>query len=92
MTVGAVRPSMRSAATTVSVFQWPCGTSRNEALAARGTPVVTDHLRRHRRLIDEHEARRTELGLLGLQLRARGRDVRTILLGGVQSFFLTVMS
>ena len=61
--------------------------ARDQALAARGAPVVTNHLRRDRRLVDEHEARRIELGLLGLQLRARGRDVRTILLGGVQSFF-----
>ena len=28
-----------------------------------------------------------ELELLGLQLGARGGDIRTILLGGVQSFF-----
>ena len=49
--------------------------------------MVPDHLRRDRRLVDEDEARRIELGLLGLQLGARGGDVRTILLGGVQSFF-----
>src|SRR5271168_2751732 len=33
MTKGAVRPLMRSAATSVSVFQWPCGT-----LATRRSP------------------------------------------------------
>lgn len=49
--------------------------------------MVPDHLRRDRRLVDEHEARRIEARLLGLQLGARGGYVRTILLGGVQSFF-----
>jgi hypothetical protein len=49
--------------------------------------MVPDHLRRDRRLINEHQAPCLELGLLGLQLRPRTRDVRTILLGGVQSFF-----
>ena len=49
--------------------------------------MVADHLRRDRRLVDEHEARRIETRLLGLQLGARSGYVRTILLGGVQSFF-----
>ena len=49
--------------------------------------MVPDHLRRDRRLVDEHEARRIELGLLGFQLGSRCSDVRTILLGGVQRFF-----
>jgi hypothetical protein len=48
---------------------------------------VADHLRRDRGLIDEDEARRTQLGLLGLQRGALGGDIRPILLGGVQSFF-----
>jgi hypothetical protein len=48
--------------------------------------MVLDHLRGNRRLVDEHEARRIEARLLGFQLGARGGDVRTILLGGVQSF------
>jgi ribosomal 50S subunit-associated protein YjgA (DUF615 family) len=48
---------------------------------------MADHLRRHRRLVDEYEARRRKLGLLGLQLRARRRDIRAILFGGVQRFF-----
>ena len=54
--------------------------------------MVPDHLRRDRRLVDEHEARRIETRLLGLQLGARSGYVRSILLGGVQSFFLKVMS
>ena len=45
------------------------------------------HLRRDRRLVDEHEARRFKLGLLGLQLGARGSDIGAILFSGVQSFF-----
>jgi hypothetical protein len=45
------------------------------------------HLRRNRRLIDEHEARRSKLGLLGLQLGTRCSDIRAILFSGVQSFF-----
>src|SRR5262245_41415044 len=28
-TVGALRPSLRNAATNVVVFQWPCGTGHN---------------------------------------------------------------
>ena len=78
---------MRRAATSVSVFQWPCGTFATRRSPRGAAPVVPDHLRRHRRLVDEHEARRFELGLLGLQLGACGGDIRTILLGGVQSFF-----
>jgi hypothetical protein len=45
---------------------------------------VPGHLRRDRGLIDEDEARRTQLRLLGLQRRALGSDVGPILLGGVQ--------
>ena len=49
--------------------------------------MMPDHLGCDRRLVDEHEARRIETRLLGLQLGARSGYVRTILLGGVQSFF-----
>jgi hypothetical protein len=59
----------------------------NQALTARRSPVVADHLRRDRGLIDKDEARRTQLGLLGFQRSALGGNVRPILLGGVQSFF-----
>jgi hypothetical protein len=48
---------------------------------------VADHLGRDRRLVDEDEARRAELGLLGFQRSAPGSNVRAILLGGVQCFF-----
>jgi hypothetical protein len=48
---------------------------------------VPDHLRRDRRLVNEDEARRAQLGLLGFQRSALGSNVRAILLGGVQSFF-----
>jgi hypothetical protein len=48
---------------------------------------VPGHLGRDRGLIDEDEARRAQLRLLGLQRSALGSDVRAILLGGVQSFF-----
>jgi hypothetical protein len=61
--------------------------ARNQALPAGRAPVVADHLRRRRRLVDEYQACRSERRLLGLQCSARGCDVRTILLGGVQSFF-----
>jgi hypothetical protein len=60
---------------------------RHEALSARRAPVVSDHLGRDRRLVDEHQAQRIEARLLGSQLGARGSDVRPILLGGVQRFF-----
>ena len=59
----------------------------DEALAARRSPIVPDHLRRDRGLVDEDKTRRTQLGLLGFQRSALGGNVRAILLGGVQSFF-----
>ena len=61
--------------------------TRNEALAARCAPVVPDHLGRNRSLVNEHQVRRIERRLLGLELSARGGNIRTVLLGGVQSFF-----
>jgi hypothetical protein len=48
---------------------------------------MPDHLGRNRRLVDEDEARRVKLGLLDPQRRTRCGDIRTILFGGVQSFF-----
>jgi len=59
----------------------------DKALAARRTPVVPDHLCRDRGLVDEDEARRIELGLLGFERGALCGNIRTILLGGVQGFF-----
>jgi hypothetical protein len=59
----------------------------DEALTARTTPIVPDHLRRDRGLVDKDEARRTQLRLLGFQRSTLGSDVRPILLGGVQCFF-----
>ncbi|MBJ6915489.1 hypothetical protein JG636_18890, partial [Vibrio cholerae] len=61
--------------------------ARNETLAARCATAMPDHLGRNRRLVDEHKARRIKPGLLGLQLGTRCSDSRTILFGGVQSFF-----
>ena len=48
---------------------------------------MPDHLGRNRRLVDEDEAWRIKLGLFDLQLGTRRRDIRTVLFGGVQSFF-----
>jgi hypothetical protein len=48
---------------------------------------MPDHLRRDRRLVDEHKARRGKLGLLGLQLGTRCSDIGAILFSRVQSFF-----
>jgi hypothetical protein len=48
---------------------------------------MPDHLGRNRRLVDEDEARRIKLGLLDPQLGTRRSYIRTILFGGVQSFF-----
>jgi len=59
----------------------------DETVTDRRAAVLPDHLRRHRRLVDEDETLSLELGLLGLQCGTRGRDVRPILLGCVQSFF-----
>ena len=59
----------------------------DKALAAGRTPIMPDHLRRDRCLVDEDQARRIELGLLGYKRGARDGNVRTILLGGVQRFF-----
>jgi hypothetical protein len=55
---------------------------RDEALPARRAPVLPDHLRRDRRLINKDETPHIKTGLLGFELGARGRDVRAILLGG----------
>ncbi len=60
---------------------------RTKVTTAWRAPKVANHLRRDRGLVDEHETRCFELGLLGFQFRAGRRDIRTILLGGVQSFF-----
>ena len=60
---------------------------RVEALPAPAAPVGPNHLRRHRRLVNKDEASHIEASLLGLQLSARGGDIRTRLLGGVQAFF-----
>jgi hypothetical protein len=59
----------------------------DKALAARRTPIVPDHLRGDRGLVDEDKARRIELELFGFESSALGGNVRTILLGGVQRFF-----
>src|ERR1700682_3122578 len=55
--------------------------------AARAAALVTDHFRRDRGLVNEHQARRLKRRLLGFQRGACSRNIRTILLGGVQSFF-----
>ena len=49
--------------------------------------MLSDHLRRDRRLINKHKAPHIENGLLGFQLCACGGHIRTILLGSAQSFF-----
>ena len=59
----------------------------DKTLTARGTPVVADHLRRDRSLVDEDETLRIELGLFSFEDSALGSNVGTILLGGAQSFF-----
>ena len=59
----------------------------DETVTTWRAPIVANHFRRDRGLVDEHETRCFELGLLGFQFRAGRRDIRTILLGGVQSFF-----
>ena len=48
---------------------------------------MPDHLGRDRRLVDEDETRHIKLGLLDPQFGTRRSDIRTILFGGVQSFF-----
>ncbi len=60
---------------------------RNESLTTRGATVATDHFRRDCGLVDEDETLRIERGLLSLEIGACSGDIRTILLGGVQSFF-----
>ena len=61
--------------------------ARNETLTTWRAAAMPDHLGRNRRLVDEDEARRVKLGLLDLQLGTRRSDIRTILFGGVKSFF-----
>ena len=48
---------------------------------------MPNHLGRNRRLVDEDEARRFKFGLLDHQFGTRCSNIRTILFGGVQSFF-----
>jgi hypothetical protein len=43
---------------------------------------MPNHLRRDPGLVDEDEARRIELELIGLKGSALGNNIRTILLGG----------
>ena len=64
---------------------------RDQPLAQRSAAVEPGHLRRHRGLVDEDETRGLQRRLLGLQLLARGGDIRPILLGRVQDFFLNVI-
>ena len=59
----------------------------DQPLANWAASVLAHHLGRHRGLVDEHQTRCLQLGLLGFQRGARGGDIRTILLGGVQCFF-----
>jgi len=61
--------------------------ARDKPLAARAAAVVTNHFRRDRGLVNEHQARRPKRRLLGFQRGAGSRNIRTILLGGVQTFF-----
>src|SRR5215813_2732192 len=59
----------------------------HETLPARRASVVPDHFCRDRRLINKHKAPRIKTGLLGFEFGACCGHVRTILLGGAQSFF-----
>jgi hypothetical protein len=49
--------------------------------------VVTDHFRRDRGLVNEHQARRLKRRLLGFQRDARSRNIRTMLLAACIVFF-----
>jgi len=64
---------------------------RDQSLADRGAAVEPGHLRRHRGLVDEHQARGLQRRLLGLQLRACGGYIGSVLLGRVQGFSLNVI-
>jgi hypothetical protein len=64
----------------------------DQPLAERSAAVEPCHLRRHCRLVDEDEARGLERGLLSSQLLTGSGDIRLILLGSVQNFFLNVIS
>ena len=66
------------------VTVWHAG---DQPLTARTAAIVTDHFRRDRGLVNEHQARRLERRLLSFERCARSRNIRPILLGGVQSFF-----
>ena len=59
----------------------------DKALANWRAAVMTDHLRRYSRLVDENETRGLQLRLLGFEFCTGGRNIRSILLGGVQRFF-----
>jgi hypothetical protein len=59
----------------------------DQSLAEGSAPIAAHHLGRHCRLVEEHQSRRFEGRLLRLQCSTCRSNVRTILLGGVQSFF-----
>jgi hypothetical protein len=78
---------MRSAGNKRQRLPVTVGHARDEALTARRTPMVPDHLRRDCSLVDKDETCCTKLRLFSFQRSALGSDVRPILLGGVQCFF-----
>ena len=63
----------------------------DQALSDRCAAVEPCHLRRYRGLVDENETGSIEFALLSLQRRSRGRDIRPILLGRMEDFFLKVI-
>ena len=59
----------------------------NQALSTRGTTIETGDIARDAGLIDENQPLWIKPWLSPSQGPASGRDVRSILLGGVQAFF-----
>ena len=80
----ALEPQCSDERQRLPVTVWHAG---DQPLAARAAAIVTDHFRRDRGLVNEHQARCLERRLLSFQRSARSRNIRPILLGGVQSFF-----
>ena len=60
--MGAVRPPRRRPATSVVVFQWPCGTVARHR-SPRGPRRAAEPSGGGPGLVDEDELRRVELGL-----------------------------
>src|SRR6187401_2963266 len=70
----------------------PVRNRSNETFAAQAAPVAPRHVGRRPGFVDEHQVLGTQPWLIGTPRFARCRDVRPVLLGGVERLFLSVIA